>query len=248
MKHVLNFTIRIVICLILICGSISIEAANESNYGSTVVEAQFADDAWRFISRVVPSTARNLSNEAKGEIGEENVENALRVLGRNMDEIFEYEALYLKKGTLNHGIDSLYFATKQNRFNAIEAKATTNTKILYESLLGNTTVGREMDTRWIKQSLKNAEDQALRITRSDAASREAKAAAEHILWTIGNIRERSLRRVDRTLVITRFLGVDDTPGVGTTVHPNLAKYFDNIIEVNRHGDVIPGGVYSGLRP
>lgn len=247
MKHITRGIIRGFLSIVLVFSFLSIDPANSELRTPEVVQAQFADDVWRFISKALPSTSRNLSREAKGEIGEENMENALRVLGRNMDEVFEVERIYVKKGALNHGIDGLFHGIKRNRFNVVESKATTSTGILYEGILGNTSAGREMDTKWIRQSLTNAEGQAWRIVNNEAATAAEKRAAREILGTIEQVRGRTLRRSDRTLVITRLTGVDGLPGVGRSVHSNLATYFDTIIEVDRNGRIIPGGIYPGLR-
>lgn len=251
MTRVQRMLINIFIAIGLLIGTFSLDASlnrtTNQSYLHIEAQAQFADDFWRFISKIAPSTSRRLSREAKGEIGEENIENSLRLLGRNMDEVFEVERIYLKKGALDHGFDGLYYGIKRQRFNVIEAKATTNTKMLYEGILGNTSVGREMDTKWMRHSLQNAEDQAWRIINDETADAAQKQAARQILGTIEEVRIRTFRRTDRTLVVTRLLGVDETPGVGRSIHTNLAKYFDNIIEVDRNGRVIPGGVYAGLR-
>lgn len=83
------------------------------------------------------------------------------------------------------------------------------------------------------------------IGHNIASAAAQRWATRYILRSIEDVNQRSLRRTDRTLVETRLLGVDGTPGIGSSVHPGLAHHFDNIIEVNRHGQTL--AVYPGTR-
>jgi hypothetical protein len=238
---------RVLLALTLLLTIISVDIVADADYLHDEAEAQIADDILRVVSRAFPSTSRRLSRQAKGEIGEENIEQAIRVLGRQADEVLEVERLYLRKGALDHGIDGLYRNVSRSRFNAVEAKATTSTEMLYEGILGNTSVGRQMDTPWIRKSLREATEMARRVADNPSATAAERRAARQILSMVDEIDARALRQTDRTLVVTRLVGVDGTPGVGRTVHPNLARHFDNIIEVDRNGRVLLGGVYRGSR-
>lgn len=227
----------VLVILVLIPGAAYIDHSFDADLLHEEAEAQFADDVWRIISKAWPSTSRRMSRKAKGEIGEENIESALRVLGRNMDEVFEMERIYLRKGALDQGIDGFYRGISRNRFAVVEAKATTARGMLYEGTLGNPSAGRQMSTRWIRQSLDNAEQQAWRIMNDDLADTVQKRAAREILDVIGEVKVRTLRRTDRVLVVTRLVDLDVPPGVGSSIHHGLARHFDNIIEVNRRGKV-----------
>lgn len=207
-------------------------------------EAQYSDDFWRFVSKMFPTTSRRLSRQAKGEVGEENIEYAMRQYSRHLDEILEMQRIYLRKEALDEGFDGFYRSVSRNRFIAIEAKATTNTGMLYEGILGSTLSGRQMSTSWMRRSLAEAEQQALRVLDDDLANAAQRRAAREILETISEVQGRTLRRCDRVLVVTRLMGLEPDPGLGSSIHRGLARHFDSIIEVNRHGHVLrvfPGG-------
>jgi hypothetical protein len=225
--------------LLLAISLLVADAGYETGYSYHPAEAQRITQ--RVVSKSSTSTIRRLSRGTKGELGEQYMDLAIRRLSRQIRDI----DLHLNKSTYTHGIDGLFFNARRQRYIVTEAKATTNTGMLYEGLLGVTSAGRQMDTRWIRRSLQDAEFQANAILYNTASSAAQRRAARHILRSIEDVKQRSLRRTDRTLVVTRLLGVDGTPGVGNSIHPALARHFDNIIEVNRHGRTI--AVYPGTR-
>ena len=80
--------------------------------------------------------------------------------------------------------------------------------------------------------------QIQRTMDDDLANAAQRRVAREILDTIAEVRGRTLRRCDRVLVVTRLMGLEPEPGIGSSVHRGLAQHFDTIIEVNRRGHVL----------
>lgn len=227
--------------LLFVTVNLFVDASYNSGHFSTPVEAQRIDPLSRVVNRSSTSTIRSLSRGAKGEMGEAYMDIAIRQLYREFRDI----DLYLNKNTYTRGIDGLFFSARRQRYIVSEAKATSSTGMLYEGLLGTSAVGRQMDTPWIRRSLSNAESTANTILQSPTATAAQRQAANRILRNVQDINQRSLRRTDRTLVVTRLAGLDGQSGVGHSIHVNLAQHFDNIIEVDPRKRVINS--YPGKR-
>ena len=104
-----------------------------------------------------------------------------------------------------------------------------------------------MSDRWVKRSLNDAETLARRVLNDSATDASRRQMAREILDTIASIDRRSIRCIDGTLVVTRLEGLDVPPGVGSSIHENLARHFDDILEVDRQGRVLPGDSFRGFR-
>ncbi len=203
---------------------------------------------WRAVVRYMPSS--RLSRQAKGELGEINIDPAMNKLAKELGEQLEAEEWFVEKGTLEHGIDSLYRNVSRSRFNVVEAKSTRHKGVAYAGLLGESAAGEQMSNRWIKQSLRDLYDRADNLARDAGVSRERRAAAEGLTRTIREIEDLHYKKIDKTLVITRLDGCDPSlldvrKGVFNSVHPNLLQKFDNVIETDRAGRVMH--VYPGTR-
>lgn len=235
---------RLLLLLVVLAGMVAADLAYAPQYLHRQAEAQIGDDILRIISKAAPSTSRGLSRRAKGEIGEENIEAMVRALARDADELVRLDS-FLRKEVLHSGIDAVYGGAKRRRLLAVEAKAVTEKGMLYEGTLGNPSYGREMSEKWIRHNLGDAAEKANRILLDDAADASQRQAARRFLDTLEAVSKRKMKRTDNTLVITRLVGLDGAPGVGRSIHPNLAQYFDNIYELDRRGRVL--GVFAGTR-
>lgn len=250
MKNLRALYLRTFLLLVLLLNVFSVDLTRQPQvYLYQDAYAQHVSNPSRVVAKSATSILRKLTRQQKGEIGEENIERALKALGRNMDELFEAERIYMKKGVLNHGLDGLFQGIRRNRYNIIEAKATSSTGKLYEGILNNTKTGRQMETAWIRSSLDNARKNATNILENSTSSAAQRKAAQRYLKTIAEVdKSLTLGKTNRTLVLTRLMGTDTPVGVDRTVSPSLARYFSNIIEVDRHGRVLKGSPYPGLLP
>lgn len=239
-----RFLYRSLALILVLVGATAVDIAYQTSYLNQEAEAQIADDIWRIISKALPSTSRRLSRQAKGEIGEENMEVVVRTLARDADELVRLDS-FLRKEVLDHGIDGLYRGASRRRLLAAEAKAVTEKGILYEGILGNPSYGRQMSEKWIKHSLGESAEKAKRILAEQGADAGQRRAAKQFLETLDEVGKRKLSRTDNVLVVTRLSGMDVTPGVGRSIHANLARHFDNIYEVDRRGRVL--AVFAGAR-
>lgn len=177
-----------------------------------------------------------LTREEKGQLGEENIEYALKVFGKSS---YRAESAYATHQVLDHGIDAIYRQAKSRSFNLIESKATTDTGKLYRGILGAPRVGGEtqMDDAWIARKLAEMFDSADRVLKDDAADLAAKARANRAKNLVKEIRSFRPRQREKTLVVTRLRPVD--PGLmDDTIHPGLLAEFDHVIEMGVNHRVI----------
>lgn len=195
------------------------------------------DDLARWGRRAL-NKADTTTRRAKGEFGEANTR---RLLGNLPD--FELEARYIHGDVLDKGIDHIYRRLKNQRFNVIESKTTTSTGRLSLSMLPQRNSGRQMSESWIRSSLDQLSRQADDILADPAATHAARLSAHRTRQMIAEIKARRLSRFDRTLVITRFNGIDEALlRNGDTISQGLLDEVPNIIELSRSGRVLR--VYS----
>lgn len=210
-----------------------------------LVQAQRASS--RMISKTMTSTARGLSNHAKGEIGEHNIRSALRTLPRK----YLLDERYIRRGVLDKGIDAIYRSVKGTRFNIVEAKATSSTGRLGLGILPTRVGGeRQMDSVWIRKKLSEAEQSAARTLADNATTTQQRRMAENTLQMITSINQRKIARHEKTLVVTRLQGVDrkylnPSRRIFDSINPSLRGKLDNVIEVNRNGRVLAVYPLSG---
>jgi len=167
----------------------------------------------------------------------------MRRLARELGEELDAEEWFLEKGTLEHGVDSLFRNVSRHRFNVVESKATSNKGVLYPGMLSESSVGQEMSDQWIKKSLRDLYERANNLVLDAGTSPERRRAANQLLRTIREIDDMRYKRVDKTLVVTRLQGVnrdvlDPSRNIARSVHENLLSKFDNVIEVDRNGRVL----------
>lgn len=215
-------------------------------------EAQIRDDLLRIISKIDPSVTRHLSNRAKGEIGEGNIEYGIRHLAGNADEFLELEARFLHRSALSKGIDSIYFTAKRTRFHIVEAKATSHEERLTLSLLNKLRSGaRQMDDVWVRHNLDRLYREAQAILADPSAAPALRASAQRAVNTVKAMQRRSFVGVEKTVVVTRLRGVDakylnQSRKFYDSVASDVFSVVDNVVEVNRNGNVL--AVYARGAP
>lgn len=207
-------------------------------------EAQVFDIVFRIISKIDPSFSRNLSNKAKGEIGEGNIKYGIRQLANNADAFLELETRFLHRSALSHGIDAIYFTAKRTRFHVVEAKATQDTGRISLSLLNQLNSGvRQMDDVWIRRNLDRLYQEATRIAGDQTATQAWQGSARRAVKAVEEMRKRQFRTVEKTMVVTRLQGVDPkhlnlSRNLYDSVDQNVFSVVNHVVEVDRNGKVL----------
>lgn len=191
--------------------------------------AQGPDDYVDDVARFLTSTTRR----TRGQRGEINVVSPLRKLG------YEIEERYPKHRVLDQGIDAIYRDLKTMRFNIVEAKATSEQGKLYRSLLPVRKGGEhQMDDVWIRKKLKEAAVQAREIFDDPTIDLTTRNKSRHTLELIDEIAKRRYGQSEKTLVITRLLGVDPDLHPSERIASDVLAEFTHVIEVARNGRVL----------
>lgn len=191
--------------------------------------AQKPDDYVDDVTRFITSTTRH----SRGKRGEDNIAPVLRRIG------YTIEARYPEHKVLDHGIDAIYRDLKTLRFNIVEAKATTEQGKLYLGLLQVRKSGeRQMDDIWIRKKLKEAALDAKNILDNPTVDLTSRAQARHTLQLIDEIARRRYGRYEKTLVVTRLLGVDSKLKPSERIAADILAEFTHVIEVSRNGRVL----------
>lgn len=193
---------------------------------------------------VIKAGRTRLTRGQMGELGEHNMQ---RYFSRNA--ALELQQAAVHHSVYQHGIDAIYRDMKANSYHIVEAKATSDTGRIGIGILARRSGGeRQMDDRWIRTKLDEALAQAARVLNDDAATAAQKKSARALEQMVLTIQRRRTAVSHRTLVITRYKGVDSSLG-NQTVSDSLFDVVDQVIELDATGRVIcvypkRGGVCS----